>query len=128
MFFGSKQKLKKAGILNVVYNRTEIKHYSRVACLGCLRHEISGKSISLKTISKVNLKLKFIYRKSKFLTLKFRRSFLKALQSYCDYDFSAWYANLTQKLKNVKLYKINESVFDFNWIEYPLFLTKNLKI
>ena len=64
MFFGSKQKLKKAGILNVVYNRTEIKHYSKVACLGCLGHEISGKSISLKTISKVNLKLLYIGKAS----------------------------------------------------------------
>ena len=40
IFFGSKQKLKKARILNIVYNGIEIKHHSKVTYLGCLPDEI----------------------------------------------------------------------------------------
>ena len=59
ILFGSKLKLKNAGKLNIMYNGIEIKQYSKVTYLGCLLEEtMSGKSMALKTIKKIN-QLKF---------------------------------------------------------------------
>ena len=50
-------------------NGIEIKQYFKVTYLGCLLDEtISGESMALKTIQKINQKLKFLYRKNQFLT------------------------------------------------------------
>ena len=58
ILFGSKLKLKNAGKLNIMYNKIEIKQYSKVTYLGCLLDEtMSGESIALKTIKKINQKL-----------------------------------------------------------------------
>ena len=47
ILFGSKLKLKNAGKLNIMYNGTEIKQYSKVTYLGCLLEEkMSGKSMA----------------------------------------------------------------------------------
>ena len=55
ILFGSKLKLKNAGKLNIMYNGTEIKQYSKVTYLGCLLNEtMSGESIALKAIKKIN--------------------------------------------------------------------------
>ena len=106
ILFGSKHKLKNAGKLNIMYNRIEIKQYSKVTYLGCLLDEtMSGESMALKTIKKINQKLKFLYRKNRFLTPELRRLLCNAIiQPHFDYACSAWYPNLTQKLKkNFKL-------------------------
>ena len=59
ILFGSKLKLKNAGKLNIMYNGIEIKQYSKVTYLGCLLEEtMSGESMALKTIKKIN-QLKF---------------------------------------------------------------------
>ena len=47
MLFGSRQKLKNAGKLNIMYNEIEIKQYSKVTYFGYLLHEtMSGESIT----------------------------------------------------------------------------------
>ena len=52
-------------------------------------------------INKINNELKSLYRKSRFLTLTLRRLLCNALiQPHVDYACSAWYSNLTKKLKN----------------------------
>ena len=52
-------------------------------------------------INKINNELKSLYRKSRFLTLTLRRLLCNALiQPHFDYACSAWYPNLTKKLKN----------------------------
>ena len=57
-----------------MYNGIEITPYSKVTYLGCLLGETkSGESIALKTIKKINQKLKFLYRKNRFLTPELRR-------------------------------------------------------
>ena len=57
-----------------MYNGIEIKQYSKVTYLGCLLDEtMSGESMALKTIKKINQKLKFLYRKNRFLTPELRR-------------------------------------------------------
>ena len=101
ILFGSKLKLKNAGKLNIMYNEIEIKEYSKVTYLGCLLdEEISEESMELKTIKKINQKLIFLHRKSRFLTPELRRSLCNVIiQSHFDYACSAWYPIFTQKLK-----------------------------
>ena len=117
ILFGSKQKLKNAGKLNIMYNGIEIKQCSKVTYLGCLLNEIMfGESMTLKNIKKINLKLKFLYRKNRFLTPELQRLLCNTIiQPHFDYACSAWYPNLTQKLKrNFKLCKTNVFAFVSN--------------
>ena len=62
---------------------------------------MSGKSIALNVINKINSRLKFLHRKNRFLTPALCRLLYNALiQSHFDYASSAWYPNLTLKMKN----------------------------
>ena len=57
--------------------------------------------MALSVINKINNKLKFLYRKNRFLTPTLRRLLCNALiQPHFNYACSAWYPNLTKKLKN----------------------------
>ena len=69
--------------------------------LGCMLDEtMSGETMALSVINKINSKLKFLYRKNRFLTPTLRRLLCNALiQPHFDYAGSAWYPNLTKKLK-----------------------------
>ena len=54
----------------------------------------------IKNHKKINVKLNFLYRKNRFLTPELRRLLCNAIiQLHSDYACSAWYPNLTQKLK-----------------------------
>ena len=56
--------------------------------------------MALNIVNKINNKLKFLYRKNNFLTPALRRLLCNALiQPHFDYACSAWYPNLTKKLK-----------------------------
>ena len=56
--------------------------------------------MTLKALNKINGKLKFLYRKNKFLTQTLCRMLCNAIiQPYFDYACSAWYAKLNGKLK-----------------------------
>ena len=99
--------------------------------MGCLLDEtIFRESMALKTIKKINKKLKFLYRKNRFLTPELRRLLCNAIiQPHFDYACSAWYPNLTQKLKKkLQLWKTNVLAFVFNWTKCLQYLMKNLKI
>ena len=100
--FASKHKIKKVPKLKINYKNIQIKPYSKVTYLGCILDEaMSGESMALKVIKKINSRLKFLYRKNKFLTPALRRLLCNALiQPHFDYASSAWYPNLTQKMKN----------------------------
>ena len=66
-----------------------------------LDETMAGETMTLSVISKVSNKLKCHYRKNRFLTQTWRRLLCNALiQPYFDYACSAWYPNLTKKLKN----------------------------
>ena len=67
-----------------------------------LDETVSGGSLAHKVINKVNARLKFLYRKSKYFTPNLRRVLCNALiQAHFDYACcSAWYLNLFKKLKN----------------------------
>ena len=75
---------------------------SRVIYLGCILSEtMSGDLMAHKVISKVNVKLKFLHRKSKYLTSNLRFLHCNALiQPHFDYACSARYPNLSEKLKS----------------------------
>ena len=59
---------------------------------------MSGEAMALNIVSKINNKPNFFYR---FLTPALRHLLCNALmQPYFDYACTAWYANLTKKLKH----------------------------
>ena len=78
-----------------------------------LQKTMSGEPVSLKIVNKINGKLKFLYRKNRFLIPELRRMLCNALiQPHFDYACPAWYPNLNQKnekkKKRYKLRKINK--------------------
>ena len=70
--------------------------------LGCLLDEtLSGESMALKVINKINSRLRFLYRKNRFLSPRLRRLLCNSLiQPHFDYACSAWYPNLNKRLKS----------------------------
>ena len=100
--FATKFKIKNVRKLNIKYGDMQIKQHSRVKYLGCiLSKTMSGETMTLSNINKINNELKFLYRKSRFLTPTLRRFHCNVLiQSHFDCACSAWYTDLTKKLKN----------------------------
>ena len=97
ILFASKFKIKKVRKLNIIYGNIKIKQHSKVKYLGCVLDE----TMALSVINKTNNKLNFLYQKNRFLTPTLRRLLCNALiQPYFNYACSAWYSNLTKKLKN----------------------------
>ena len=112
ILFGNKRQLKNQRDLVLGYGNIEIKQYSKVTYLGCiLDNDLSGESMATKVLSLVNSRLKFLYRKQKFLTLLLRRLLCNALiQSHYDYACPAWYPSLNKRLsKKIQHLKINLS-------------------
>ena len=101
ILFSSKRKVKTNAPLNITYGNVNIKQHSKVTYLGCiLDNTLSGESMALHVINKVNIRLKFLYRQNKFLTRYLRRLLCNALiQPLFDYACSAWYPNINQNLK-----------------------------
>ena len=100
ILFGTKQLLHKGKSLNIRYGDTEIKQHTKVSYLGCiLDNDLSGESMVTKVLSLINGRLKFLYRKQKFLTYSLRRLLCNALiQPHYDYACSAWYPSLNKRL------------------------------
>ena len=56
--------------------------------------------MALNVVSKINTRLRFLYRKNKLLSPQLRRLLCNALiQPYFDYACSVWYPNLNEKFK-----------------------------
>ena len=91
ILFGTKHRLQNAKALNIVYIGTEIKQYEKVKYLGCiLDQNLSGESMALNVIDKVNSCLKFLHRQNCFLTPPLRRLLCNALiQPLFDYPCKA---------------------------------------
>ena len=65
--FASRRKIKRVPKLIIKYKNIQIKQHSKVTYLGCILDEtMSGESMVLKVTNKINSRLKFLYRKSKF--------------------------------------------------------------
>ena len=101
ILFASKNKVKKAEPLNINYNGIEIKQHSKVNYLGCIFDDsLSGESMGLHVLNKLNSKLKFLYRKNRCLPPSLRRLLCNAIiQPHFDYACAAWFPNLNQGLK-----------------------------
>ena len=100
ILFGTKRQLKNQRDLDLRYGDLKIKQHSKVTYLGCiLDNDLSGESMATKVLRLVNNRLKFLYRKQKFLTLSLRRLLCNALiQPHYDYACSAWYPSLNKRL------------------------------
>ena len=100
--FVNKYKLRKTKKLEIAYNGIEIKQHSKVKYLGCiLDRTLSGDSMALGVLNKVNAKLKFLYRKNKFLTPSLCRLLCNALiQPQFDYAWFYLVSKSEQSSKN----------------------------
>ena len=80
ILFGTKHKLRNAKTLNIVCNGTAIKQYEKVKYLGCiLDQSLSGESMALNVIDKVNSRLKVLHRQNLFSTPPLSRLLCNAL-------------------------------------------------
>ena len=80
ILFSTKHKLRNAKALNIVHNGRDIKQYEKVKYLRCiLDQNLSGESMALNVIDKVNSRLKFLHRQNRFLAPPLRRLLCNAL-------------------------------------------------
>ena len=98
ILFSTKHKVKRAEALNIKYNGVEIKQHSKVKYLGCILDEtLSGESMALHVLNKVNSKVKFLYRNNRIFSKPLRRMLCNALiQPHFDFACSAWYPKLNK--------------------------------
>ena len=74
ILFASKRRAKNIRQLNIEYKDINIKQHSEVTYFGCVLDEtMSGEPVALKVINEINGKLKFLYRKNRFLSPELRR-------------------------------------------------------
>ena len=110
ILFVTKRKINKVQKLNINYKNIQIKQHSKVTYFGCTLHETM--LMTLKVINKINSRLKFVHRKNKFLSPVVRTLLCNALiQPHFDYIQSAWYPNLTQKMKNKIQIVLNKCIW-----------------
>ena len=97
----SKRRSKNVRQLNIRYNHINIKQHLQVKYLGLLLDErMSCEPMALKVINKINGKLKFLYRKKRYLTKELRRMLCNALiKPHFGYACPAWYPNLNEKTR-----------------------------
>ena len=102
ILFSTKNRKTKIGTLDIQHGDVKIKQFSKATYLGCeLDESLLGEAMALKIINKINSRIKFLYRKSKYLTPYLKRLLCNALiQPHFDYVCSAWYPNLNKKLKS----------------------------
>ena len=83
----------------IIYNNIQIKQNFQMTYLGCILDKtVSREPMAHKVISKVNARLQFLHQKNKYLTSNLCCNAL--IQPHFDYACSAWYPNLSKKLKN----------------------------
>ena len=72
---------------------------------------LNGKSMVESILSKINNKLKFLYRKQRFLNKDIRRLLCNSLiQPHYDFACCSWYPLLTKNLKNRLQVSQNECI------------------
>ena len=86
ILFSSKHKVKKCKPFNIHYKNIKIKQYSKVTYLGYILDEtLSGESIAIHVINKINSRLRFLYRQNRYLSFLLRRLLCKAMiQPFLD--------------------------------------------
>ena len=67
ILFGTKHNLQSTKSLNILYKGIEIKQHAKVKYLGCILDEsLSGESMTLNVIDKINPRPKFLHRQNRF--------------------------------------------------------------
>ena len=67
ILFGTKRNIRRAEPLNIVYGNVKIKQYTKVTYLGCILDEsLSGESMALHVLNKINSRLRFLYRQNSY--------------------------------------------------------------
>ena len=86
---------------HIVCNDHTIDSTTSVKYLGLnIDNILSGETVVKSIISKVNARLKFLYRQSNCLSAKTRKNLCSALiLCHFDYSCSSWYAGLNKGLK-----------------------------
>ena len=102
ILFGSKQRLKSQSQLNIKYNEHSIESKTSVKYLDAtLDQSLSFETMARSVIQKSNARLKYLYRKSQYLTQHTKKLLIVSLiQCHFDYASSAWFPSLTQELKH----------------------------
>ena len=87
--------------MQIRYHDIEIKQHSNVTYLGCvLNNTLSGESMALHVVNKINSRLRFLHRNNRYLTQSLRRLLCNSLiQPHLDYASLCWFPNLTEKFK-----------------------------
>ena len=88
--------------LKITCNNKQIHSTDSVTYLGAeLDQSLSGEAMGSKIIKKASSRLRYLYRKGKYLTSHAKKLLASALiQCHFDYASSFWYAGLTQKTKS----------------------------
>lgn len=102
LIFGSKRKLKQVKEFKIVCNGHTIESTKSVKYLGLnIDDSLSGESIVNCILTKVNSRLKFLYRQANVLDFRTRKYLCSALiQCHLDYACSSWYPSLNKCFKN----------------------------
>ena len=83
------------------YKDVRIKQYSKMTYLGCVLDGcLIGESMAMQVCTKVTSKLKFLYRKNRFLSKFLRRLLCDTLiLSHFHCARAAWYPNFNKKYR-----------------------------
>ena len=101
ILFGPKRQLKKVKNFQVTCFDHVIESTSSVKYFGLNIDNFVSKEIVNNILSKVNARLKFMYRLSSSLSSRVRKKFCSALiLCHFDYSCSSWHAGLTKCLTN----------------------------
>ena len=124
ILFGNELNIKRAELLNIIYGNVKIKRYTKVTCLGCILDEsLSGESMVLYVINKINSRLRFLYRQNRFLNKPLRRLLCNAMiQPFFDYACSAGDPSLRKDLQ--KRLQVSQN----NCVRFCLRLDKKTQI
>ena len=114
IIFGTKRRLNDTHRLDIRRGEIQIKQHKEVKYLGCiLDSNTSGEAMAIKVLSKVNSRLKFLYRKQGVLNGSLKRLLCNALiQPHFDYASQAWYPNLPKTL-SIKLQRAQNKCIRF---------------
>ena len=84
-----------------MYSGIEIKQFEKVKYFGyVLDQSISGESMALNVIDKVNSRLKFLHKQNRFLITSFRGLARNPLiRPFFDYACTGWFSNFSGRLK-----------------------------
>ena len=73
---------------------------------------MNPKSMTMKSLKKINAKLQFSYRKIEFLRSKLRRLLSNSLiQPHFDYACISWYPLVNKRIRKCRSLEINVSIF-----------------